>query len=54
MLEAKHKAENKALIDANNKALAEAKEKQKRAASEVRRLDVSLEALPEIAKLEDA
>jgi len=53
-LEAKHKADNKALIDANSKALAEAKEKQKQAESEVRRLEESFEALPEIAKLEDA
>jgi len=53
-LEAKHKADNKALIDANNKALAEAKEKQKRSESELRRLEESFKALPEIAKIEDA
>ncbi|MHC4506913.1 MAG: LamG-like jellyroll fold domain-containing protein, partial [Planctomycetota bacterium] len=52
-LEAKYRSENKALVEADDKAMAEAREKEKRAASELKRLEESFNALPGIANLKD-
>ncbi|KPK48345.1 MAG: hypothetical protein AMK72_07185, partial [Planctomycetes bacterium SM23_25] len=52
-LEAKCRADNKALLEAEDKAIAAANEKKKQAESALRRLEESLKAVPEIAKLKD-